>query len=338
MSSDDLENSFKILKQTVPLLIKHKISADPTNYAIWYTYASNQSPELNEAVDSALDRFKSISEVKAQDMYRSHIADKQEVSAWQLRQSIDAMVTEFSQTVKDTRNETDDFRNAMDKSLNGLKKVEDEGFSVEETMSMVRNMVKEGQRIRNSTLTFTAAMANAEKEIQDLKDKLEVSKKEALVDALTGLNNRRYFDSEFATAVKGGQVSLILADVDHFKKFNDTHGHQLGDLVLKAVAKKLRDACRDGAEAFRFGGEEFAVIFPMSNQGRACHLANTMRRAIEKVQITQKSTGKVVGDITASFGVATFDKGLSSGKLIEIADKNLYEAKRLGRNRVIPIN
>lgn len=338
MSSGDLENSFKILKQTVPLLIKHKISADPTNYAIWYTYASNQSPDLNEAVDNALDKFKSISEVKAQDMYRSHIADKQEVSAWQLRQSIDAMVTEFSQTVKDTRNETDDFRNAMDKSLNGLKKVEDEGFSVEETMAMVRSMVKEGQRIRNSTLTFTAAMANAEKEIQDLKDKLEVSKKEALVDALTGLNNRRYFDSEFSTAVKSGQVSLILADVDHFKKFNDTHGHQLGDLVLKAVAKKLKDACREGAEAFRFGGEEFAVILPLSNQGRACHLANTMRRGIEKVQITQKSTGKVVGDITASFGVSTFEKGLTSGKLIEMADKNLYEAKRLGRNRVIPIN
>lgn len=338
MSSDDLENSFKVLKQTVPLLIKHKISADPTNYAIWYTYASNQSPELNQAVDNALGRFNAISEVRAQDMYRNHIADKQEVSGWQLQKTIDAMVTEFSQTVKDTRNETNDFRSAMDKSLDGLKKVENEGFSVEETMAMVRNMVKEGQKIRNSTLTFTAAMANAEKEIKDLKDKLEVTKKEALVDALTNLSNRRYFDSEFATAVKSGQVSLILVDVDHFKKFNDTHGHQMGDLVLKALAKKLKEACRDGAQAFRFGGEEFAIIFPMSNQSRACHLANSMRRAIEKIQVKQKSTGNVVGDITASFGVAVFEKGLTSGKMIENADKHLYEAKRLGRNRVIPIS
>lgn len=337
MSSDDLENSFKILKETVPLLIKHKISADPTNYAIWYTYASNQSPELNDAVDTALGKFNSISAVRAQDMYRSHIADKQEVSAWQLQQSIDAMVTEFSQTVKDTRCETNDFRSAMDKSLDGLKKVESEGFSVEETMTMVRHMVKEGQKLHNSTLTFTAAMANAEKEIQELKNKLAVSKKEALVDALTGLNNRRYFDSEFSTAVKSGKVSLILVDVDHFKKFNDTHGHQMGDLVLRAVAKKLKEACRDGAQAFRFGGEEFAIIFPMSNQSRACHLANTMRRAIEKVQVKQKSTGKVVGDITASFGVCAFAKGLTSGRMIETADKHLYEAKRLGRNRVIPI-
>ena len=270
-------------------------------------------------------------------MYRSHVADKQEVSAWQLRQSIDAMITEFNQTVKDTRHETNDFRNAMDKSLDGLKKVESEGFSVEETMSMVRNLVKEGQKIRNSTLTFTAAMANAEKEIQDLKDKLEVSKKEALVDALTGLNNRRYFDSEFATAVKSKKVSLILVDVDHFKKFNDTHGHQMGDLVLKAVAKKLRDACRDGAQAFRFGGEEFAIIFPMTNVKRASHLADTMRRAIEKIHVKQKSTGKTVGDITASFGVAQFEEGLPAGKIIEAADKLLYEAKRLGRNRVMPM-
>lgn len=337
MSSDDLEQSFKILKETVPLLLKHKLSAEPTNYAIWYTYASNQSPELNKAVDSALKNYSSISEARAQDMYRTHVADKQEVSAWQLRQSIDAMITEFTQTVKDTRHETNDFRNAMDKSLDGLKKVENEGFSVEETMSMVRTLVKEGQKIRNSTLTFSAAMANAEKEISDLKEKLEVSQKEALVDALTKLNNRRYFDSEFASAVAGGQASLILADVDHFKKFNDTHGHQMGDLVLKAVAKKLKGACRDGADAFRFGGEEFAIIMPISNMSRARHLAETMRRTIEKLQITQKSTGKVVGDITASFGVAVFEPGLSAGKLIETADKHLYEAKRLGRNRVMPI-
>ena len=111
----------------------------------------------------------------------------------------------------------------------------------------------------------------------------------------------------------------------------------MGDLVLKAVAKKLKEACRDGAQAFRFGGEEFAVIFPMANQPRACHLANSMRRAIEKVQVKQKSTGSVVGDITASFGVSVFEKGLSAGKLIEKADMHLYEAKRLGRNRVIPI-
>lgn len=338
MSADDLENSFKILKQTVPLLIKHKISAEPTNYAIWYTYASNQSPELNLAVDSAIDNYKSISEARALDMYRSHVADKQEVSAWQLRQSIDAMITEFNQTVKDTRHETNGFRDAMDKSLDGLKKVESEGFSVEETMAMVRNLVKEGQKIRNSTLTFSAAMANAEKEISELKEKLEVSKKEALVDALTGLNNRRYFDSEFAEAVANKEASLILLDVDHFKKFNDTHGHQMGDLVLKAVAKKLKSSCRDGAEAYRFGGEEFAIILPISNQGRACHLAETMRRAIEKIQVKQKSTGKVVGDITASFGVAVFEGNQSAGKLIEKADKLLYEAKRLGRNRVMPIS
>jgi len=337
MSSDDLEKSFKILKETVPLLLKHKISAEPTNYAIWYTYASNESPQLNAAMDGSLKRFNSISQAKAQDMYRSHVADKQEVSAWQLRQSIDAMITEFSQTVKDTHHETTDFRNAMDRSLDGLQKVEKEGFSVEETMAMVRNIVKEGQKIRNTTLTFTAAMANAEKEIQDLKSKLEVSKQEALIDALTGLNNRRYFDSEFSTAVQGGQVSLVLVDVDHFKKFNDTHGHQMGDVALKAVARKLKEACRDGAQAFRFGGEEFAVIIPMSNLSRACHMANTMRRAIEKIQVKLKSTGAIIGDITASFGVSSYEQGMSAGKMIEQADKHLYEAKRLGRNRVIPI-
>ncbi len=335
--SDDIEKSFKTLKETVPLLVKHKVSAEPTNYALWYTYASNQSPELNKAVDSTVSQYQSVSPVKAEDLFREHVADKQEVNAWQLRQTMEAMITEFTQSVKDTKKETNDFRQAMDKSLDGLQQVDSEGWSVEEVMGFVRNLVKEGQKIRNSTLTFTAAMANAETEIKELKKQLQASQQQALVDALTGLNNRRYFDSELGTAVAGKQVSLILADVDHFKKFNDTHGHQMGDQVLKAVAKKLKDSCRDGAQAFRFGGEEFAIIVPINAKERACHLADVMRRGIEKLQIKQKSTGKVIGGITASFGVASFDTGMSANKLIEAADKQLYEAKRLGRNRVMPI-
>lgn len=335
--SDDIEKSFKTLKETVPLLIKHKLSADPTNYALWYTYASNQSPSLNEAVDATLANVKSLSPVRTEDLYRAHVADKQEVNAWQLRKTMDAMVTEFTQSVKDTRKETNKFRQVMDKSLDGLQQVENEGWSVDEVMNFVRSMVKEGQKIRSSTLTFSAAMANAETEIKELKKKLEASEKEALIDSLTELNNRRYFDAELSTAVANKEASLILVDVDHFKKFNDTHGHQMGDQVLKAVAKKLKDSCRDGAQAFRFGGEEFAILLPNNVLQRACHQADVMRRAIEKISVKHRASGKTVSGITASFGVSSYDNGVSGAKLIELADKHLYEAKRLGRNRVMPM-
>lgn len=336
--SDELEKSFQTLKQTVPLLLKHRISAEPENYALWYTYVSNQNPELKKEVDSALEKFKSLSKARTQQLIRDYVADTEEVEAWQLRQSIEAMLIELNQSMKDSRVETNSFRKAMDKSLDGLQKIEDESFSVKDVMKVVRTMVKEGQKIRDNAIEYDNAIASAENEIKTLRAQLAESEKQAMVDALTNLYNRRYFDSELESAVGNKDVALILVDVDHFKNFNDTHGHQMGDQVLKAVAKKLKNACRDGQEAFRYGGEEFAVICRGVNQKRASHIAENMRTAIEKVQLKHKSTGKVISGISASFGVSVYDDDCkSSSKLVEIADKNLYEAKRLGRNRVMPM-
>jgi diguanylate cyclase len=129
----------------------------------------------------------------------------------------------------------------------------------------------------------------------------------------------------------------MIIDLDHFKKINDNYGHVMGDLVLKAAAKKLQSTCRDGAQVFRFGGEEFAIIVPNSNFAKARSMAESMRKAIEKIGVKDKRTGEVLGDITASIGVAELTKSMNPLALIEKADKQLYEAKRLGRNRVMPM-
>ncbi len=111
----------------------------------------------------------------------------------------------------------------------------------------------------------------------------------------------------------------------------------MGDAVLKATAKKLQAVCREGAQAFRFGGEEFAIIIPNSDFSKARSMAESMRKAIEKIGVKDKRTGKVLGDIAASIGVAELTKGMNPLTLVEKADSQLYEAKRLGRNRVMPM-
>lgn len=335
--ADDLEKSFQTLKQTVPLMLKHKVAAVPTNYALWYTYSSNNSPELNEAVDDAISKFHGVSEVRAQELYREHVADKQEVGPWQLRQSIEAMLIELTQTMKDTKNDTAHFKTSVDSSIDDLNKVEQEGWSMDEVMSLVRNMVKETQDVRRTTMAFNASLSKAENEIEKLKEELKKSQQEALYDSLTGLNNRRFFDVELTALAKHKGTCLVLVDIDHFKKFNDTYGHLMGDQVLKAVGKKLQDCCRDGAQAFRFGGEEFAVLVPSSNVKRARHVADVMRRTIEKIRVKDKRTGTSIDGITASFGVAELQPGTHVSQFIEQADKQLYQAKNLGRNRVMPM-
>lgn len=338
MKNHDLENSFKHLKNTIPLLLKHKIPAVPLNYALWYTYASNESESLNETLDHALQRNLPISDSKTRDLYRKHVADEQDVDVWELRHSLESMVIELSQSVQDTRSETRNFKSTMDTCMDDLAKVEREGLSMEEVMDLVRTLVSQTKQIRGSTLSFSTALNDAEREITRLRNQLEQSQQAALYDALTGLCNRRYFDEELAAHAMRPNMCLILADLDHFKKINDSHGHVMGDLVLKASAKKLQAACREGAQAFRFGGEEFAIIVPNSKLSVARQIAETMRRSIEKIGVRDKRTSQVLGGISASFGIAEMKTGMNPLALIEAADKQLYEAKNLGRNRVMPMS
>jgi diguanylate cyclase len=338
MADNNLETSFATLKQTIPLMLKHKIPAIPTNYALWYTYVSNDSAELNTAVDDALGNNIPFSRTKVKELYRKYLSETEEVSAWELRQSVEAMLVELSQSLKDTQSETTTFKNTMDICVDDLTKVEKEGLSIEEVMALVRNLVKNTQNIRRSTISFNATLNESKKEIDALRKKLEKSQQDALYDALTGLCNRRYFDEELATHSVRPNLFLLLVDLDHFKKVNDSYGHVMGDLVLKATAKKLQSMCRDGAQAFRFGGEEFAVIIPNSSFAKARSLAEAMRKGIEKIGVKDKRSGEVLGDIAASMGLAEMIKGMNPLALIDQADKQLYMAKKLGRNRVMPMN
>ena len=160
----------------------------------------------------------------------------------------------------------------------------------------------------------------------------------AKVDGLTGLRNRRGFDERLEheqALVDRGQspvVSLVIADIDFFKKVNDTHGHDAGDAVLRAVAKVLQESARDTDLCARFGGEELAVLLPGTPLEGAVEMAERLRRAIE--ERTVRHAGKEI-TVTASFGVASYPHCAASRDAFFIAaDRALYEAKRDGRNRV----
>lgn len=167
-------------------------------------------------------------------------------------------------------------------------------------------------------------------ELEMMNEKLEGL---ATTDGLTGLNNHRrfqeYLDQEFAIARRNGSpLSLILLDVDHFKKFNDEFGHQAGDEVLRGVARALESAARDSDFVARYGGEEFVIVLPGTDLENSIPAAERFRRVIEACEWPYQS-------VTASFGVATLDRSISDReKLIAVADSALYTAKRNGRNRV----
>ena len=130
-------------------------------------------------------------------------------------------------------------------------------------------------------------------------------------------------------------MSLLIIDIDYFKKFNDTFGHQIGDQVLKLLAQTLTSSIKGQDLAARFGGEEFCVILPGTGVDNAVKLAEIIRNKVGKKQVLNRKTGESMGQITVSVGVAEFSYGEPLSQLILRADEAMYTAKRTGRNRVV---
>lgn len=193
-------------------------------------------------------------------------------------------------------------------------------------------------------LRVNAEMEVARKEHQELAEAQQrlteqniLLRELAVVDELTGLRNRRFFDRTLQYEVDrmrryDRHLSIVLLDVDHFKSVNDRFGHPVGDEVLKAVARCLERGVRKSDLAARYGGEEFALVLPETGCAGALHVAERIRESIEVMDLSGLK-------VTASFGVATVD-GTWPGDLpgiVRAADQALYRAKHTGRNRVVTV-
>jgi two-component system cell cycle response regulator len=187
---------------------------------------------------------------------------------------------------------------------------------------LIRTQAREEVKLREMTQTLSA--------------RSETLQHAALTDGLTGMQNRRYFDDalkEYLTEFRRIQkpLGLMIFDLDHFKQVNDTHGHDVGDEVLRSVASTLRDMTRYHDVVARLGGEEFAVVAPNMTEDQLFKLAERIRKAIA-MQTVQ--AGNVKLKVTTSVGMATWDGKETGEDFYRRADKQLYQAKRQGRNRV----
>lgn len=175
------------------------------------------------------------------------------------------------------------------------------------------------------------------KELEQAKERL---RQLAITDGLTGLYNHRYLkehlEQELYRATRHrSEVSVIMIDIDHFKKFNDTYGHPAGDVLLSTVARMLKENIRKIDIAARYGGEEFCLVLGVTGKTAAAVVAEKMRRLVELSQFEPLEL-RANGRVTISLGVATFpDDATAMNDLIAIADKRLYNAKQGGRNQVV---
>jgi diguanylate cyclase (GGDEF)-like protein len=201
----------------------------------------------------------------------------------------------------------------------------------------VWDVVEHSHRVAINLLRLLAerARTNIDK-MRDTMQREQVAKHEAMHDALTGLPNRRWMEAAFGAALlnsEGSTVTLAMMDVDQFKRFNDTYGHQSGDRALQHVAEKIGLATRQGVLCARYGGEEFAMLLPGPDIETAKLICERVREAIKEFPVMDFA-GEKLEVITISIGLAAWDGSEQLEPLVERADDALYQSKCTGRDKV----
>lgn len=210
--------------------------------------------------------------------------------------------------------------------LKGIRRIQDGDLAVEV-------LPRAGDELGRVTLAFNAMTRR-------IKEDQERLLRETITDELTGLNNFRYFQSVLGTEVDrakryGKTLAVLVMDIDHFKKYNDAHGHPMGNMVLKAVAQTLKETLRNVDLLARYGGEEFVALLPETDKDQARRAAERVREALEACEFPGQET-QPEGKVTLSIGGASFPEDAKVARdLLEKADKALYSAKAAGRNRAV---
>lgn len=204
---------------------------------------------------------------------------------------------------------------------------------------IVKFLLAENAKMQQEAGELRKRLDQSRTQIDKLRANLAEAEEIGLRDPLTSLSNRRCFDASLARELadakaRGLPLCLVMGDIDNFKKINDLYGHQIGDEILKTFAAVLTDNMHARDTVARYGGEEFAIILPETHIESARQLTERVRRKVESLQLAVAESGKQIGTVTASFGIAELTPGDDAEALIQRADHKLYEAKCGGRNRV----
>jgi diguanylate cyclase len=334
---DDHERSMAFAEIAFGQIKALRQPASPRHFEIWYSYATGYNPSLNQTINDMLARDGTLTESDINRIYETFISphrftDRIDHVGAQVKGEIEQVMAMIGAAAGSAYNYTENLANASEK-LDGA----DDGAGIRMIVESLVQATKEVERINKA---LEARLSASKLEITELQEILEAVRSESLTDPLTSLANRKFFDQMLtktlaAAHVRREPLSLMLMDIDHFKKFNDSYGHLTGDQVLRLVANAVKQNVKGQDISARYGGEEFAVILPNTALRSALTVADQIRRTVMNKELMKRSTGEHLGRVTMSIGVATLGQGENAQSLIERADICLYAAKRSGRNRVI---
>ncbi len=336
MENSDYKRTYIYGESALGNLKKNQMPAYPRNYEIWYTYAAGFNRDLNKAINDILRSTGTITHKQIDAIYNEHLAPTR------ISDRVDEVGNKISSELRSIVREVEDYlstANHYGDTLKGASKNLSQTEDRQVIREIVAQLISETKDVEAQNRVLSMQLAASQEQVLEMRQSLDTIRYESLTDDLTTLANRKHFDRSLEEAMEeaeesGEPLSLLMTDIDHFKKFNDTFGHQTGDQVLRLVAVAVKQNVKGQDIPCRYGGEEFGVILPHTNLKQAIAVAENIRKAVMAKELIKRSTGENLGRITISIGCSTFSKGDTVQDLIERADQCLYAAKRGGRNLV----
>jgi diguanylate cyclase len=327
------------IRLALPLMSKQSIPITPRNYSVWYMYVSGANGELNATVDAMLRNEEEFTEERNDALYRRFCVERDETELRKVREDLQQVLRTILKEVTDLTGQTEEYESFVSHSVNTLS----EDASIQEIKNVISEIIDKTRTLGTFGKTIQHKLKETTEALEELKRDFEQVKTEVFEDFLTGIANRKAFDNTLAGCIGEAEsgskdLSLLLIDIDDFKKFNDEFGHLTGDEVLKFVARKIREMVKGRDFVGRFGGEEFGVILPKTGLVGAAALAENIRSLFAETPLQTATAGKYLGMVAVSIGVACLRPGESSEEFVHRCDQALYAAKKAGKNRVVTVS
>ena len=308
----------------------------PLNFELWLHAVADAEGPLGRELRALTAAGEPITESKSEELAARFLPRaKLDEQVRDAGQHLDAQLEQVARAIVAAQTSNAEYG----RTLAGASRELGQEAEAADVKRLVATLTVATKRVQNENSALEKRLHTSTEEVQRLREHLESAQRDAMTDALSGLPNRKAFDQGLARAcadadASGAPLTLAVLDIDHFKRFNDTWGHQTGDQVIRFVASIIRRSGASPRLPARYGGEEFALVLPGERAAVGAAALEAIRIEVGSRSLKRRSTDEDLGAVTLSVGLAERRLGESPASLVERADAALYISKRSGRNCV----
>ncbi len=329
------DRSAELLRLALAQMGRHPAAFNPLTFTLWYEFVSGTNPRLNAAVEALQTAGTLIDDERVLLLCREFVFPPDEDSLDRVRLEMQQLLLGIGRSAGETGRQVGDFGTQLAGLTQALATQDADRIAPQ-----VADVMQGTARLQQSMDDLRTQVQASQTEVDRLRLALDRARSEALIDPLTGVLNRKGFDKTLQAMVAakpppGTTHVLVMLDIDHFKKVNDTHGHLIGDRVIQGLGEILRATVKSPqAASARYGGEEFAILLPQSTVAHSHEVTEAVRARTKALRIRNRSTQEVLVTVTVSGGLAAWRPGDGPDDLVARADAALYASKKAGRDRL----